>query len=287
MTMSTASHPRGAGSTLGVGTKRATPAGGLYLDAHVHCYPSHGIDRMLRALLAFASRRRPGATAALLLLERQGSAAGWNPRCEEDAARSGWRTVIVPGDPLACDLESDAGRVRVYAGRQLVSAERLEVAVIGPAGAAADGQPLATILAAVTGAGGYPLLAWGVGKWLGGRGRLVLDWVRRACPADGGLSDSALRPLCWPLPAAMRLARRRGLPVLAGSDPMPRPADAGIVGRYAAWLPLDEVEPPNTVGLIRALQKPPPGLKTVGRRSGPVTFLLRQTSARQQQRLSH
>jgi hypothetical protein len=252
---------------------------GLFLDAHVHLYPMQDADRMLRGLLRYAKPWLPDGAVGLVALARQGLPDAWEHWRRQDAARAGWQISPVTGDGRALDAVSDAGRVRIYTGRQIVCAERLEVAAIGVSDAIPDGLCLTETLDRVAAASGYPVLAWGVGKWFGARGRRVRDWVEQATAASGALGDSAMRPLGWPIPGVMRLARQRGIPVLGGSDPMPRAEDAASVGRYATWIDLPSLGPPDTAGLIRCLcdsSRPP---RTVGRRSGPLSFCLRQTTA--------
>lgn len=263
----------------------AQTAGGrvMWLDAHVHVYAAHDVDWLLRQLLAHAGRWAPGALAAMVLLARRQVPDAWSRWVQTGAGIAGWRVSPAGGNDPACDLVSARGRVRVYPGRQLVTAERLEVAAIGCADDVPEGLDLDETCAAIRSAGCFPVPMWGAGKWLGARGRHIRDWAERTKPGEGALGDTGMRPLGWPMPAAMRLAAARGLPVLAGSDPMPRAPDARLAGRYGSRISLCRGGVPDTADLVQCLADPGADIRPSGRRSNPVTFLVRQLTAMRRQ----
>jgi hypothetical protein len=130
-------------------------------------------------------------------------------------------------------LESDGRQVYLFAGRQIVTAERIEVLALGADLDLADGLPAERVIAAILAANGVPVIGWSPGKWWGARGRLVGELLRRSQPGDLLLGDTALRPRCGFEPRLMREARRRGLAVIAGTDALPLPGEERILGTYA------------------------------------------------------
>ena len=257
----------------------------LYLDAHAHVYPDFPVERCLGGLLCHAEIFAPGVPVAMVLLARQGLPDVWEHW--RSAGRSGeWTFTPAPGRLPALDAHGGARRLRVYPGRQMVSAERLEFAAIGVNTPLPDGLPLDRGMAEIRALDGFPVLCWGAGKWLGRRGQVVADWVDRVEPGTAGLCDTAMRPRGWPAPAAFATARRRGLPVLAGSDPMPWVGDAAAAGRYALCVEHQGECPPDTEALIRCLQDPATTLQPVGRRLKPCAWLLRQAQALRRKRKS-
>ena len=70
--------------------------------------------------------------------------------------------------------------VLVIAGRQIVSAERIEVLALGTRTQIPDGQPLAATIDAVRADGALAVLPWGFGKWWGARGRMVDAYLETA-----------------------------------------------------------------------------------------------------------
>ena len=72
--------------------------------------------------------------------------------------------------------------------------------------------------------------AWGVGKWFGQRGKEVQARLQHsATPLL--LSDNGGRPWFWPMPRLFHLAGQQNIPVLAGSDPLPRASEQQQAGR--------------------------------------------------------
>ena len=70
-------------------------------------------------------------------------------------------------------------KLLVIAGRQVVTAEHLEVLALLCHETIEDGQTLADTMAHISSTGAIALLPWGVGKWSGVRGQLVAEAASR------------------------------------------------------------------------------------------------------------
>jgi hypothetical protein len=110
--------------------------------------------------------------------------------------------------------------VIIVAGRQIVTAERLEVLAVGCVDEFPDGKPIRDVMCAVADCGALPVVPWGFGKWLGARGRIVRSLVETP-PVTFSLGDNGGRAALLPRPPLLGVAERRGIPVLLGSDPLP------------------------------------------------------------------
>lgn len=199
------------------------------VDAHVHvhsCYPISGFldaaaDNVVRAAKALDM---PSSTPGLLLLTQSreaDAAAGLS-----DGATGAWRRSAT----------EEAGTVRLtkpghpdlffVAGRQVATAEGLEVLALGATGPFPDGEPAAAVIDAVCELGGLPVIPWGFGKWWGRRGELVrqiaADRVRFPVLFIG---DSAGRPRAAARPRLLAEAEALGRLVLPGTDPLPFAAE--------------------------------------------------------------
>jgi hypothetical protein len=117
-------------------------------------------------------------------------------------------------------------------GRQVATRERLELLGLGVDAPLPDGELLQDAWQRIRDELGLPVAPWSPGKWTGRRGRLLRELIEHAEPGALGVGDSLMRPSGWPEPALFRLARRRGLPVLAGSDPLPLAGEERFAGRY-------------------------------------------------------
>jgi len=199
-------------------------------DTHVHVHRCHHLGEALAALCANLGRHGDGVRAAFLA-ER----ADYRVFA---ALRDG---ALIPGGGVTVQPAPGAGALRVgyqgnevylFDGRQIVTAERIEVLALAADVDLADGLPAERVIGAVRAAGGVPVIGWSPGKWSGARGRLVGELLRQSAPGDLLLGDTALRPNASREPRLMREARRRGLGVLAGTDPLPLPGEELLLGTY-------------------------------------------------------
>lgn len=198
-------------------------------DTHVHIYPAYD----LAAQFAAACRNLPAAADArlLCLTERSGQREFHTLRAGIRRA-PGW-TSEPTNEPESIRLHGPSGDLLLLAGRQVVTAERLEVLALGRDLEIPDGESLADTLARVREADAIPVLPWGLGKWWGRRGTFVQKCLDSASPADLVFADTCLRPAVFPEPALLRVARSRGFSILYGTDPLPRPNEETLTGRWA------------------------------------------------------
>jgi hypothetical protein len=180
------------------------------------------------------------------------------------------------GDDGCLALGGENGlRLLLFAGRQIVTAERLEILLLTVDLPIADGLPVSEVVERAIGSGGVPVLAWAPGKWFFKRGGIVAGLLRRFAAGELLLGDTTLRPTLWGEPRLMRSARRRGFGILAGSDPLPFPGEEVILGRYATVMDGDfDVDRP-LAGVRRMLSSSGGLGASVGSRGGVVETLRR------------
>lgn len=197
-------------------------------DTHVHIYPFYDLAAQLHA----AARNLPTAEVRLLCLtERQGQHEFLALR-EGGRPAAGW-SVEQTGEAEALRAHGPAGELFLLAGRQVVTAERLEVLALGRDLDIPDGLPLSETLARVREGDAIPVLPWGFGKWWGLRGTIVQNCLDSHSPEWLVFADTCLRPAGFPTPAILRTARLRGFSILYGTDPLPRPGEELLTGRWA------------------------------------------------------
>ncbi len=196
------------------------------VDCHVHLHPGFGLPQVLDAALRNMSAASSGA-AMLMLTESAGvDAFGALP----DAA--GPWAISATAEPMTRVATGPQGAlIAIVSGRQIVSAEGLEVHALGMRETFADGAPIRDIIAAASEVGALVVLPWGFGKWSGTRGRLIAELIENA-PSGLMLSDSGVRPALISRPDLLAQAEGLGLKVLAGTDPLPLAGDATKPGRF-------------------------------------------------------
>ena len=257
-------------------------AASLVLDTHLHLYRVYEVAATLQH-----ARRNLLQLAQGLGLARPIPAACLTERADHnvfDELKKGRRSlepafdIRVPAESAALLLHTpeDADPMILLAGRQMVTAENIEVLGLVMEDLVPDGLPLEDTIARVRERGGIPVLSWAPGKWFFGRGRRVRETVARARPGELLLGDTSLRPWGWREPRIMRAARRRGLGVVAGSDPLPFAEDAVYAGRMATVFgpaPFDIQRPASEI--IRRLVGIAPLHRRAGLRLSPFSVFVR------------
>lgn len=220
------------------------------LDAHVHIHGCFDVSCLLRSASDnFRSEaRRQGKncqfTGILLLTETV--KANWfqrlwsqafDPTCVEEERVEGWRLCSTQE---ACSLtaqSNDNHRLVLLAGRQIVTRENLEVLALATTDTFPEGLPIRHILDTVTESGGVPVIPWGVGKWLGKRGRALKSLLTdNKTQRHFFLGDNGGRPAFWPRPHLLRIARQHGVRILSGTDPLPIASEASRPGSFGVTL---------------------------------------------------
>lgn len=200
-------------------------------DTHVHLHPGFDLGAALASLCATLAGHGEGILAGFLT-ERSGCSS-FAALCDGSLLPGGGVAVRRLPEAGALLLESAGRQVYLFGGRQIVTAERIEVLALGADIELPDGLPAERVIAAIRAADGVPVLGWSPGKWWGARGRLVDELLRRSRPGELLLGDTALRPRCSREPRLMREARRRGVTVIAGTDALPLAGEERLLGTYA------------------------------------------------------
>jgi hypothetical protein len=244
------------------------------MDAHVHVYPAYRWPEAVRQLLARLDGPDDAITVGLLT-ESEGVHFLGDRLAARADARDGECGIAVGPDGESL-LVSDGCRLGyLIAGRQFVTAERLEILALGRDLRHSDGRPVGETLERITASGAIPVVSWAPGKWWGARGERVRRLIETHAPEAFLLGDTAMRPAGFPLPSLMRLARRRGFRIIAGSDPLPFPGEERRLGSYGIALEaaFDPARPAESIR--RALADPTAAWTRVGRRGAVFTCLTR------------
>jgi hypothetical protein len=251
------------------------------IDGHVHLRePGFDVDCLAAAARNFGRYAAvPSRTAVLMLTDSAGEDALTRLRETLPADHEALRTAPT-AEPESLWVYVEGWRLLVVAGRQIITAERLEVLALATSARFDDGVPLDRLLPQIEAANGVPVLPWGCGKWIGTRRRQVAAAIRDSAPGRLLLGDNGGRPGVWRDGLLDGFTGRPSRPVLRGTDPLPLPGHWRRVGSYGS---VAEVALPAefpAAALRTALRDPAVELRPYGRQRGIAGFLRDQMRLR-------
>ncbi|HMP90754.1 MAG TPA: hypothetical protein PJ991_11165 [Kiritimatiellia bacterium] len=248
----------------------------LIADTHVHVYPAHDTRALFisawQNLKQFA-RGNQNFHAGLFLTERAGDFYFRNLAAGKLPPPQGFRTAPCSETGVLIVEQPDQEiRFWVFAGRQIVPKEKIEVHCLAADADIPDGLSAAETVSAIRNAGGIPVIPWSPGKWLFKRGKTVRDLIDNRNGRPLIMGDTSMRPCGFPRPSLLRHALRNGIPVIAGSDPLPFAGDEAVAGKY--FIAATAFDPAMPLTSARALINNG-NFISGGRRDSPVTALYR------------
>ena len=185
---------------------------------------------------------------------------------------------------LRITRSSDGRRITAIRGRQVRTAEDLEVLAVGSEQHINGNRPLTDTIEACMEQEALVMLPWGFGKWTGSRGRAIIAAFEHYSARGLRLADTGARTRFLPASPVLARSIAAGLPVFVGSDPFPFADQVSTIGRHgfvldgvgfgAGWEDLHRV--------IRALEGQP---RRFGRLFGAVEFATLQGKMQVRKRL--
>jgi hypothetical protein len=264
----------------------ATSTYQIAIDGHVHIYPGYDVSKAVNCLIGnlgkipitppLSSQERGGPVSLGLLAESR-SCRFYKDILQHGSPVKGDKPSLAAGPDEGCLSILESGVIKGYliAGRQIVTAERLEILGLGIDVAITDGLPAEETLQAIRAQGAVPVLSWSPGKWFFARGKLVKKLIETHSAGDFLIGDTGLRPAFWPLPRLMQMASQRGYTIIGGSDPLPLPGEEPWIGTYGitTQASFDPEKPAQS--LRRLLADTSTRFTLQGRRCPPLAFTSR------------
>lgn len=217
----------------------------LLIDSHVHIYPTFDLSTFLStAHVGFSKAAKhitgPDPTYVIVLTETAKDDA-FSRLVAGSLSAPGWQVDIFADDPTAIRVHDGGARsLIIIAGRQIVTAERIEVLALCTLQSFEDGDTADNVMRRLVTAETPQIVPWGVGKWLGRRGALLRTLLDSHSASKGVMmGDNAGRPLGWPQSSVFRIAMTKDVPILPGSDPLPIDGAEANVGRYGCIIEAD------------------------------------------------
>ena len=262
----------------------------LTADGHVHVYPFMSIQNVLDSARRNFSKccelaKQSDAMGLLFVADPEGVngydrfvsiSSNGGPEAAED-----WTRLY--NDSRSVTLQHSSGAViTAVKGQQLITSEGLEVLGMGYDATLKSGLSLSSTVAKIRLAGGWSLLAWGAGKWLGRRGRLVNDLIiAERGSTDIMLADNGGRPWIWARVPQFDIAKAEGMRILAGTEPLPLKGEEYRIGSYGFSHRVEcDIDESLVDAYSRMLQKRDNESQLFGPRMGVSRFVAKQVNLR-------
>ncbi|MCF6188350.1 MAG: hypothetical protein L3J49_12865 [Desulfobulbaceae bacterium] len=239
----------------------------IFVDGHVHIYDCFDVDLLFAAARDNFNRAAgqlgmstESVTPVLLLTE--GATDHWYGRLLETAKSIEQTVCNISADWDGCfspEMDSlmvyrrDNPEEKLYliAGRQIVTAQSIEVLALFCSDAIQNGLSLEDTIATIRQSRGIPVLPWGAGKLLGKRGRRIREFLLSHEEGLLFLGDNGGRPKLWPTPTLFTQGLEKNITLLPGTDPLPLPDEALRVGSFGFYLQEDGMQEASPVASLR------------------------------------
>ncbi len=206
----------------------------ILADTHVHIYPCHDFARAFGSIVAAMDLHAGGRDHVKVACLAERSDCRWfeSVATGRTALPSQFGIERGVGGDESITVSGAGQNVVFVAGRQIRTAEGLEVLSLTSDKVVPDGLPVREAINAVRDAGAVPVLTWAMGKWTFKRGRIAAELIGEAKPGSLLAGDSSLRPACMEEHRIFRVACDRDIAVVAGSDPLPVPGEEKHCGAF-------------------------------------------------------
>lgn len=262
----------------------------ILIDSHVHLHDCYGLDKLFNSALnnfqAIGTKQgnNQQINGVLLLTEISGQNYFLDLWEQTKTGKNKLKNWEIYHTEENCSLnlnhKLNNQTITLLAGRQILTAEKMEVLALITEQNFADGLSLEATLTAITNAGGIPVIPWGVGKWIGSRGKILSQLLAKNEFPSLFLGDNSGRPLFWPRPAYFKVAEAQGLRILPGTDPLALNWEFSRPGSYGLIIEdsLNLEQPGKQIKEI--LLNPQTSWQTYGNLEKPWRFVLNQTAIR-------
>jgi len=243
----------------------------IICDAHVHLYHCFKPETLIQNLAVNLEKTsKSDAKCAFLLLPN--NSLTWKETVTDTFKQlPDMETKLNSNEESITLFKDKIPFLHLLPGKQIVTEEHIEILSLGTSENIANKLPAVETISLVENAGGLPVLSWSPGKWLFTRGKIVKKIIENHQTKKIFLCDTAIRPAAWPEPLPIKIAREKGISILAGSDQLPIAGDEKYAGTYGFIIdaPFNPSSP--LTSMLEALSQNDPDIITAGRRNGLST----------------
>lgn len=195
------------------------------IDTHVHLYPQYDILKFFNSAWKNLQALAPGSMGILCFTERKSE--NYFQSLEEGEIPG--VDIHTTEDPGVLHVELEHGSLLIISGYQYTTKESLEVLSLCSTKRVSENAPLLDTISQILSQGSIPVVPWSPGKWLGGRRKVIHDFMKSELFDESFLGDIYGHPWWFREPLLNALNAR----FLSGSDPLPKSGEESVVGRSA------------------------------------------------------
>jgi len=217
----------------------------ILADGHVHLYNFFSLNELLSSAwrnfeIAFRKRYKGRDFDGVLFLTEAVESTGFfrfkqeidRKNDENMHERLQWNLSYTKEAECLKATRGERQNIFIVAGRQITTSENLEVLALGTTKTFEDGRTLEKAIDQIDEYGAIAVIPWGVGKWLGKRGKLLTEFILNNRRSNLFLGDNGGRPLFWFSISQFKLAAERGIKILRGTDPLPMQREVRRPGNF-------------------------------------------------------
>ncbi len=256
----------------------------ILIDSHVHLYdnfdPDSFIESIYRNFKKFGKLDENGFEQSVrMIFLTEAKENDFFTRLEDNSLTLKNRDIHTEKTGEKCSIllkQNGTDLFYIIRGRQIITEENIEILSVGNGPKIKDGLPAREVLERIVDNGQIAILAWGVGKWLFGRGKVVKNILKTLEYPHLVIGDNSARPSLWVRPLIYRKGDKLGIPVIAGSDPLPLDGEDKKGGSYF-FMVKGSFDPKKPLGSIKKiLTSDIKEIKNLGKRDSIFTFFKRQ-----------
>jgi len=268
----------------------------ILADGHVHVYHFFPLPDLLNSAWrnfekAFRKKKQGKQFEGVLFLTEMAESDGFlrfkegidRKKNENAGDRPPWTLSFTQETE---SLKASRGReehIFIVAGYQISTSENLEVLALGTTVTFEDGRSLEKTIDQIVKNDAIAVIPWGVGKWLGKRGKRLTKVLSEKTRSNLLLGDNGGRPLFWCRVSQFELASKKRIKILRGTDPLPIHREVRRPGSFGFMIPerIDHERPSSH--LKQLLRNGNVDLINYGSLQGPFQFFRNQLFLRKNQ----
>jgi hypothetical protein len=236
----------------------------IIADSHVHIYDCFDVSILFNATLKNFQNcinhttEKVDFTGFLFLVDRVGQ--NWFIRLRKIAENQkkigDWSLMLTAEDNSLIAQKDHNIFLYILNGKQYSTTENLEILSLVSSEEITGEKSGAELVELILEKDGIPVVPWGFGKWIGKRKKVVENILQSQVGFKIFVGDNGGRPSFFAKDPLLELAKKNGIQILNGSDPLPLRNEIKRVGSFGFILE-ESVSPDYPAKEMKILLKKP------------------------------